>query len=196
MIFEEKAFLPYFMPVLQAIFITMLITSEYSTETIKDPVSLGFSRGKIYISKLIMVSLGSILMMLVAILTTGITSIFIFGFYGAFSLYDFLLLLRMFFIHVLLYSAYGSIFLMIAFLIKNIGGTMAFTTFFSLILGSLSSVVGNSYYGRILLLMNFSSTAMPHPQVVDIRMAIAVAISYLILCSSIGGLTFKMQDIK
>jgi ABC-2 type transport system permease protein len=196
MFFQEKAFLPYFIPVFQAIFITMLITSEYITGTIKDSVSLGFSRMKIYISKLITISMGSILMMLAAIFTIVITSIFVFGIYGSFSMYDLLLLVRMFLIQVLLYTAYGSIFLMVAFLIKNIGGTMAFGIFFSLILGSLGSVVGNSYFGRILLLMNFSPTAVPHPQAVDIRIAIAVALSYLILCSGIGGVTFKKQDIK
>ncbi|AEY67424.1 ABC transporter permease [Clostridium sp. BNL1100] len=196
MIFKEKAFLPYFMPVLQAIFITMLITSEYNMGTIKDPVSLGFSRTKIYMSKLITISVGSLLMMLVAILFTVITSILVFGIYGSFLISDMLLVFRMLLIQGLLYTAYGSIFLMIAFLIKNIGGTMAFAIFFSLILGSLGSIIGNSYFGRILLLMNFSPTAMPHPQVVDIWIAIAAALGYLILCSGVGGFTFKKQDIK
>ncbi|MCM0648933.1 ABC transporter permease [Clostridium swellfunianum] len=196
MMFKEKSFLPYFMPVFQAIFITMLITSEYSTGTIKDSVSLGFSRMKIYMSKLITVSVGSILMMLAAFITTGITSILVFGIYGSFSMYDLLLFIRMFLIQSLLYTAYASVFLMIAFLIKNIGGTMAFSIFFSLILGSLSSIFGNGYLGRVMLLMNFSPTAMPNPQAVDIRIAIAVALSYLILCFSIGGFTFKNQDIK
>jgi ABC-2 type transport system permease protein len=196
MLFQEKAFLPYFLPVFQAIFITMLITNEYSTGTIKDSVSLGFDRTKTYTSKLIAVSVGSILMMLVAIFTTAITSIFVFGIYGSFLMYDLQLLVRMFLIQVLLYTAYGSVFLMIAFLIKNIGGTMAFSIFFSLILGSLGSVVGNSYLGRILLLMNFPPTAVPNPQAVDIRIAIAVALAYLILCFGIGGFTFKKQDIK
>ncbi|MCT8975266.1 ABC transporter permease [Clostridium sp. CX1] len=196
MLFKERAFLPYFIPMFQAIFITMLITSEYSAGTIKDSVSLGFSRSKIYISKLITVSVGSILMMLVAIFFTVITSIFVFGIYGSFTTYDLLLLVRMFLIQSLLYTAYASIFLMIAFLIKNVGGTMSFSIFFSLILGSLGSVVGNSYLGRILLLMNFSPTAVPQPQVVDIRIAIAVALFYLILCLGIGGFIFKKQDIK
>lgn len=196
MMFKEKAFLPYFIPVFQAIFITMLITNEYSTGTIKDSVSLGFSRAKIYMSKLITVSVGSVLMMLVAIFFTGITSLFVFGIYGSFSMYDLLLLLRMFLIQSLLYTAYASIFLMITFLIKNIGGTMAFSIFFSLILGSLGSLVGESYLGRILLIMNFSPTAVPHPQAVDIRIAIAAGLSYLILFSGIGGITFKKQDIK
>ena len=102
MLFMERAFLPYFIPLFQAIFITMLITSEYSTGTIKDSVSLGFSRRKIYMSKLITVSVGSILMMLVAIFFTIITSIFVFGIYGSFSMYDLLLLLRMLLIQVLL----------------------------------------------------------------------------------------------
>lgn len=196
MLFKERSFLPYFIPMLQAIFITMLITSEYSTGTIKDPVSLGFSRTKVYISKLITVSVGSIIMMLVAVFFTGITAVFVFGIYGSFSMYDLLLFVRMFLIQSLLYTAYGSIFLMIAFLIKNIGGTMAFNVLFSLILGSLGSMVGDSYWGRILLLMNFSPTAMPHPLAVDIRLAIAAALSYLILCVGIGGFTFKKQDIK
>lgn len=73
---------------------------------------------------------------------------------------------------------------------------MTFSIFFSLIIGSLGSVVGNSYLERILLLMNFSPTAVPNLQAVDIKMAIAVALSYLILCSSIGGIVFKNQDIK
>lgn len=196
MLFKERAFLPYFIPLLQAIFISMLITSEYSTGTIKDSVSLGFGRSKIYMSKLITVSAGSIIMMIVAVFTTGITSIFVFGIYGSFSMYDLLLLIRMLLIQGLLYTAYGSIFLMIAFLIKNIGGTMAFSIFFSLIIGSLGSVVGNGYLGRTLLLMNFSPTAVPNPRAVDMRIAIAVALSYLILCLGIGGLAFKKQDIK
>lgn len=196
-LFKERTFLPYFIPMFQSIFITMLITNEYSTGTIKDSVSLGFGRTKIYISKLIMVSLGSIFMMLVAIITIVITSIFVFGIYGNFSMYDFILMVRMLFIQALLYTAYGSVFLMIAFIIKNIGGTMAVNIFISLIIGPpLASLVGNSLLGRIVLLMNFSPTAAPHPQAMDIKIAVAVALSYLILCLSIGGLTFKKQDIK
>lgn len=196
MLFEEKAFLPYFIPVFQAIFITMLITNEYSAGTIKDSVSLGFSRTKIYMSKLITVSVGTVLLILVAIFTTGITSVFVFGIYGSFSMNDLLLLVRMLLIQLLLYTAYGSVFLMIASLIKNIGGTMAFSIFFSLIIGSLSSVFGDSYIGRALLIMNFSPTAVPHPQAVDIRIAIVVASTYLILCTGIGGFIFRKQDIK
>lgn len=197
MLFNEKAFLPYFIPMFQAIFITMFITNEYTTGTIKDCVSLGFNRMKIYMSKLITVSVGSILMMLVAIFTTEITSIFVFGIYGYFSMYDLLLLVRMFLIQGLLYTAYGSIFLMISFLIKNVGGTMAFNIFLSIMIGPpLASIIGDSYLGRILLLMNFSPTAIPHPQGVDISIAIAVALFYLILCSTIGKFTFKKQDIK
>lgn len=63
-LFKEKSFLPYFIPVLQAIFITILIVSEYNTDTI--------------------------LIMLVAILSTGITSIFVFDIYDSFSIYDLL----------------------------------------------------------------------------------------------------------
>lgn len=55
MLFKEKSFLPYFIPVLQAIFITILIVSEYN--------------------------IGTILIMLIAILSTGITSIFVFDIY-------------------------------------------------------------------------------------------------------------------
>lgn len=196
MLFEEKAFLPYFIPALQAIFISMLITSEYSTGTVKDAVSLGYNRTSIYLSKLLTVSIGTIFIILVAVFTTAITSILVFGIYGAFTMQDFILLLRMLLIHYLLYTAHGSMFLMIASLIKNIGGTMAFSIFFSLILGSLGSVVGNSSWGRGLLLMNFSPTALPQPQGVDITIAIMVAFSYLILCTCIGGLSFIKQNIK
>lgn len=195
-LFREKSFLPYFIPLLQAIFISMFITSEYSTGTIKDAVSLGFERWKVYMSKLITVSAASFFMMLAAAFSTGITAIFVFGIYGSFSVYDLLLFIRMFLIQGLLYTAYGSVFLMIAFLIKNIGGTMAFTILFSLIVGSLGSVVGNGYMGRILLFMNFTPTAAPHPQAVDITIAIAAALAYLTFCLGIGGFIFKKQDIK
>jgi ABC-2 type transport system permease protein len=196
MLFEEKAFLPYFIPALQAIFITMLITSEYSTGTIKDAVSLGFGRIGIYLSKLITVAVGSIVIMLVAVLSTVITSIFVFDIYGTFTMYDFFLLIRMLIIQALLYTAYGSIFLMLTFLIKNVGGAMAFNILFSLVLGSLSSIVGSSMAGRLLLLMNFSPTAVPNPSTMDLAIAIVVSLFYLMLCSGIGGITFKKQDIK
>ncbi|WP_426348995.1 ABC transporter permease [Alloiococcus sp. CFN-8] len=196
MMFKEKAFLPYFMPVFQGIFITMLITKEYNTGTIKDSVSLGFSRWKIYFSKLITVSLGSILMMLSSAFVTAVTAIFVFGLYGTFSLQDLLLLLRMLLIHGLLYSAYGSIFLMTAFLIKNIGGALVFNIFFSLIIGSFASLLGNGYIGRILLISNFSPTAVPYPLGIDLKLAIAAALSYLIIFTGIGGVTFKILDIK
>lgn len=196
MLFVEKAFLPYFIPALQAIFITMLITSEYNTGTIKDAVSLGFTRTNIYLSKLINVSVGSIVMMLIAVITSILTSVYVFGIYGAFNMTDLLLMIRMLLIQALLYSAYGSIFVMLAILIKNIGGAMAFNILFSLILSSLGSVVGNGYMGRALLLMNFSPTAVPHPQTLDLEIAVIVAFSYLVICSGIGGFTFKKQDIK
>jgi ABC-2 type transport system permease protein len=196
MLFQERAFLPYFVPLLQSIFITMLITTEYATGTIKDPVSLGFSRSKIYLSKLSMVSLATIFMLLLAIIVSGLTSILVFGFYGTFTFLDMLLFIRMFLIQIVLYTAYASLFLLISFLIKNIGGTMAFTIIFSLVLGSLASMVGNSLIGRILLIMNFSPTALPHPSQTDLMLAMVVAISYLILTTGIGLYIFNKRDIK
>lgn len=196
MLFKEKGFLPYFIPVFQAIFITMFISNEYSTGTIKDPVSLGFSRIKVYLSKLITVSIGTIIMMLLAVITTAISSLIVFGLYGTFTLTDLILFIRMFFIQTLLYTAYGSLFLMIAFLIKNIGGTMAFNIFASLILGSLSSLFGNGYIGRLVLLMNFSPTAVSNPEAIDLIIAIVVGLSYLLISITIGGFTFYKQDIK
>lgn len=194
MLFREKAFIPYFIPLFQSIFITMFITNEYNTGTIKDSVSLGFSRMKVYISKLITVSVGSILMIIVAIISVEITSFFVFGIYGSFSMYDLLLIVRMILIQGLLYIAYGSILLMIAFLIKNIGATMIFSIFFSLIIGTLE--VGSSYWGRILINMNFSPNAIPQLQEMDMIIGIVVALSYLILCSAIGGFIFSREDIK
>lgn len=195
-LFNEKAFLPYFIPLLQSIFITMLITNEYSTGTIKDSVSLGYNRIKVYLSKLITISIATFIMMFIAIFFIGITSIFVFGIYGNFTFFDLLLMIRMFLIHGLLYTSYASIFILIAYLIKNIGATMAFSIFFSLILGSLGTLLGSSSIGRALLLMNFSPTGVPHPQIIDIIIAILVALSYLIICSVIGIYLFKKQDIK
>lgn len=196
MFFAEKSFLPYFIPLLQAIFITMLISGEYSSGTIKDPVSLGFSRGKIYLSKLVTVSVGTLLLMLAAVLTIGVLSPLVFGFYGSFSMVDLMELVRMLLIQGLLYTAYGSLLLMIAFLIKNTGGTMAFSILFSAIYGSLGSFFGEGVLGRMLLMSHFTLNAVPQPQGSDMGIALSVALGYLILFSGIGGFMFKKQDIK
>lgn len=196
LLFQERSFLPYFVPLLQAISITMLVTTEYATGTIKDSVSLGFSRPKIYLSKLITVSIGTIILLLVALVISGLTSVIVFGFYGSFTMIDLLMLVRMFIIQSLLYTAYASLFLMLAVAIKNIGGTMAFTIIFSLILGSLASVFESSSIGRLLLVLNFPPTAIPQPLGGDLRIGFVVAFCYVIVTLGIGSYIFTKRDMK
>ena len=194
--FNETSFLPTFMPIFQAIFITMFVTSEYTSGTIKDGVSLGYSRTKIYLSKLITVSVGSIIMMLAAIFSTGLAAILIFGIYGSFSINDLLQLVRMAGISGLLFIGFAGIFLMVGTLVKNMGHSMAINICIVIFLGFIVSGAGDTVWGRIWLLMNFAPNAVPQPEIAGIKMAIAVALTYLTGCSCIGAFSFRKQDIK
>ncbi|KON87987.1 hypothetical protein AF332_14920 [Sporosarcina globispora] len=196
LLFNESGLLPTSITIFQAIFITMFITTEFNTGTIRDSVSLGYGRIKIFTSKLITVFSGSIIMMFAAIISTLIVSILVLGVYGSFIVNDLFQLALMMLVEGLLFMAFASVFVMIAFIIKNTGGAMSVSICLILFFDFAVSGAQDGLWRYLWLLMNISPVAVPNPEIDSIKIAITVAFSYLIVCIAIGGFVFNKQDIK
>lgn len=194
--FSENAFLPIFLPFAQGIFITMFITGEYNHRTVREPVALGYSRMKIYLSKWITISVATLIILLLAVILTGISAIFVFDLYGTFTIIDFWQLLRMLFIQVILFLAFASLFQMIAVLLKNMGVVMAVSIFLVILLNSSAMGFINSIVGKALLIMNFAVNAVEEPSVENMVTAIIIGLSYILITNVVGITGFQRQDLK
>lgn len=108
-----------------AIFSAVFITAEFAYGTMKNIVSKGFERYKVYISILIPVIAASFIMSAINFLvSTALASIFI-GSVGSFDGDLLLKTLRFVGIEMLLYAAFVSLFVMIALIVRHNGGVIA-----------------------------------------------------------------------
>lgn len=196
LMFKEQSFLPYVMTIVQSIFITLSVTYEYDSGTIKDPIALGFNRIKIYLSKLIVLSAATWIIMLAGVLTTIFSVSIVFGIYGSFGFIDGIWMLRMLLLQGLLFCGYTSIYLVLAMLIKKSGVSMAFNLIFSFILVSLPSIIRSFSWSRLFLPMNFEPIAMPQPILSDIYLVAGIAVLYLLITNIFGVFIFIKQEIK
>ncbi|WP_433941536.1 ABC transporter permease [Paenibacillus lautus] len=190
--FHEVGLLPSMLPAFQAVFITMFLTAEFGTGTIRDAVVLGYRRVPIYLSKLAIASFGSVVMLAAALFSAFAAAFLVVGRSALFSFTELLALLRSMSVLVLLFLAFASLFVMLAFLIRNTGGTMAVCLGVILVCGFAVSGAGRNWWP----MMHISNVAVPNPDGGAIRWAVFVAFVYLSGCSIAGGILFSKQDIK
>ena len=187
-----------------SIFIAIFIASEFSWQTIKNIVSRGFSREKIYISKLISCSLTSIIItfsyVLVAILYATIKS----GF-GKLPSHFVLSLIKMILLECLVVISITSLFVMIVFLIKGIAGSVATNLLINFFSGDLIVIAITLLLEKILKkdidvgkywLFSYNNIFGSFSLNNDVIFrGIIVCVLSFIVFTAIGIISFKKRDI-
>lgn len=182
-----------------AIFIAIFVACEYSCGAMKNIAAKGYSRIKIYMSKNIIVILGSEIIAILTVITlVGISGI-LWGFDGlTVSMWkdigQFLA------INLLLNASVASLFVMVTSLVRNIGGGIAINicvlSFFPLILGGIELIAKNkisiSKYWIMDIITQASSFDIASN--VIIKMIIAAVIYFIATCG-IGMFFFQKRDI-
>lgn len=121
-----------------AIVIGVFVGSEYSMGTIKNSVSRGFSRNKVYASKLIF-SVGVMLLtVLCYLLGTMIAAVSMFGFRSEGNASDIMLVLSAYLCE---FIAVSSIYVWISFWLKSTGHSIAFSLVIPMLISSVLQVV-------------------------------------------------------
>lgn len=189
--------------ILLAIVISIFITAEFSYGTMKNIVSKGYQRPKIYLSKLITMVIMTLIMLIVGFLSGTIAVTIITGKLGTFTGTYLWEVMRVVGIETLLHIALASVFAMIAMVIRNNGGSIA------------GSIIGVSLFGTLIYQLlelifknkvKFSQYSLQYniglyrldiaPPMDDIIRSIIVGIAFLVLSTVIGIIAFKNTDIK
>lgn len=188
--------------IFMAIFIAIFVTAEFTHGTMKNAVSKGFSKIKIYLTKLITMTAATYIMVLVMLLIGFAAGTIVTGNFIAEG-DNFALLLRMVAIELLLHLSLTAVFVMIGMIIKNNGGTIAISiigifTFGPLIYQLLDmlfdpkkSFTNYGLQNNIkFFYLNLEKTSD------DIIRAILVGLAFFVVTTAAGLLTFRKADIK
>lgn len=189
-----------------AIFSAIFITSEFTYGTMKNIVSKGFERYRIYFSIFIpMVAATFIMAAFNFLVSTSLASAFI-GSFGTYNGDLLLKTLRFVGIEMILHTAFVSMFVMIAIAIRHNGGVIAIDififTFGRLIYQFLELIVRNVF--KIDIKFTFSDYSLQN----NIFMAIStingehilrpilVGLSFLVVTMILGIISFEKTDVK
>ena len=188
---------------LLAVLVSLFVGSEFNNGTIKNIASRNYSRGKIYLSKLIVcIITGVVFTLIYAAVSTAVSSA-LWGF-GDISAGYWPEFFKAAGIELLLGSAFVSIFVMFSMLIRQNGGSLAanicFLEFISLLV----------MLGEMLLKKLFHITATLSNYLIDTNMTavsagltratairgVTVAVCFVAAAAIIGIVSFQKRDIK
>ena len=188
---------------LLAVLVSLFVGSEFNNGTIKNIASRNYSRGKIYLSKLIVCIIAGIVFTLIYAAVSTATATALWGFGDIPSGYwtEFLGAAG---IELLLGSAFVSVFVMFSMLIRQNGGSLAanicFLEFVSLLV-TLGEMLIKKLFDKTITLSNYlidtnmSAVSSDLTRTVAIR-GITVAVCFLAAAAFIGAASFKKRDIK
>lgn len=191
---------------LATIFLSMFIPSEFGFGTIKNMASRGISRINIYLSKLIVGIFTSIVYTIFVSLCGFVSGSIMWG-VGEIKGNEGLDLLKMFGLFILAEICLQSVFIMVGFLVRHMGGTVAINLGIYVVISQvIFPIVDYAVKAWPLLGYNINSseywvgtytqtfTAMNIEQDI-INKGIIVCLVYFVLSTVIGVLDFCRRDI-
>lgn len=188
---------------LMAVLISLFVGSEFNNGTVKIIASRNYSRLKIYLSKLFVGILASVLFTLVFVLAATLTATALWGFGDVSGSYASQLLLKGA-LELLLGASYVSLFVMFSFLIRQSGGSLAanicFLEFTSLVV-TLGEMLIHHFLGRTVTLSDYlpdmCMTALTqNPDRNTLLRAALVGVCFLLVPTLVGAANFRKRDIK
>lgn len=188
---------------LMSVLISLFVGSEFNNGTVKIIASRNYSRLKIYLSKLFVGILASVLFTLVFVLAATMTATALWGFGDVSGSYASQLLLKGA-LELLLGASYVSLFVMFSFLIRQNGGSLAanicFLEFTSLVV-TLGEMLIHHFLGRTVTLSDYlpdmCMTALTqNPDRNTLLRAALVGVCFLLVPAVLGAASFRKRDIK
>lgn len=187
------------------IFISLFVPNEFSFGTIKNMISSGQSRVSIYLSKVII----GIFTVASYVIINGVASLILGNILwgsGDFSRDDYLKILRMIALFIFVEVTMQCFFVMIGFLIRKSGGTVATNLLSTMFIAGITTTINflaykwfnienlksdkylPSFYSNVFL-----SLDIPQEEIIT---GLIVCVVAIIIFSSIGIWTFIKRDIK
>jgi len=182
---------------ISAVVVSIFVGSEYSMGTLRNPLTRGHSRTKIYLSKLIVTTLASLAV--IGLYTAGgtVSGCIMFGFSSSVSAGDILLTLLC---YLLLFLAVVSFYVMVAVLTKKTGYAIAFSMIVPMLISSLASVIKIGYadFDKISRLWLFDTVISTQKlvQSSEAYIPMIAAAVYFALFTALGMLMLRKQEVK
>lgn len=181
------------------IFIATFLAPEFSYGTMKNGLSRGANRIKVFLSKFLVSSCASVFMILLYIPVLLLAGTVVWGFdpNGIFSLSGFMSILST---QMLLAIAFAALFTFISMSIRSYGGAMA-TSIMCIIMGgklfsSIGSITGLTTLDKFWLEWGYSNMSKFDPVSGDLMFGIFVALGWMIVSIVVGSILFKKMDVK
>ena len=194
--------LQYFLPmgfniVFIGIFVAIFVSSEFTFGTMKNTLSRGADRIKVFFSKFTVCSCAALVMLIAFILAILASGTILWGF-GTVTLSA---MLNMVLLQALLIIAFTALFVFISMTMRSNGGAIATNiicvTMASTLLGALSMLFGGSIdLSQYWLSTSVSKLATLTPASGDVVSGIIIAICWAVGSILIGTILFKKQDVK
>jgi ABC-2 type transport system permease protein len=181
------------------IFIATFLSPEFSHGTMKNVLSRGANRIKVFLSKFLVCSCASVLMTITYILALLLAGTVVWGFNpnGIFSLIG---LINALAVHSLLAIAFAALYTFISFSIRSYGIAMATIIMCVImggkIIGAIGSIVGMDSLDRFWLEWGVSSMSTYAPVSSDVMQAIFIALGWAIASIIAGSVLFKKLDVQ
>ncbi|AJA47116.1 ABC-2 family transporter protein [Clostridium pasteurianum DSM 525 = ATCC 6013] len=187
--------------ILLSVLIASIVAGEYSSGTIKNMLAYGKRREYYYISKLIAISIGFVIILGIMVTVTTVGSTILYGWGVPFDINQALQLLKIFIATSIVGLGIISFIMLLSTLIKSNGITIILgVVIFSLLPTIISFLYGKyTWFDKIYestLPYNWALVTSVHAVNSDILKAIAVGIITLLLTLSAGIFVLKSQDIK
>lgn len=180
-----------------AVMVSIFVGSEYTMGTLKNAVSRGYSRSMLYGSKLMVSAAATVWVVLVYVLGGLVPGMVMFGFSGELSAGTILLILAAYLVQFL---AAVSFYMMLTVLCRRTGYAVAFSMIVPLLMSALINVVkiGNKDFDRAARFWLFECIGQTQTLCTEgsAFLPFAVALIYLVLCTAVGLLVFRRQEIK
>jgi ABC-2 type transport system permease protein len=182
-----------------SILVILFTISEFSMGTIKNVISVGVERYDYYLSKLVVVSGTSVIILLMAILSKFITGLFIPDLNHSIDIPVLFGLIRLILLQSMLHIAFASTILMVTVIVKNgmavLGISVSVIFFFTLILPTINSPAIKAI-NEFWLGLQIKIAAMANSTTGELTKAAFIGLAYLTLSTCIGLLVIRKQDIR
>lgn len=192
---------------LASIFISMFVTSEFSYGTIKNICARGVDRYKVYLSKLMISVFTTVAYSVFASICGFIAGSIMWG-VGEFKQDEFLQILKLFGLFLLAEICLQSVFVMVSFLVRHMGGAIAINlgimmsadiVIFPILDFAIKKLDWFKFEGSVSKYWVGNYTAQFLSKDVEqsvINLGIIVCLTYLVISTLIGIFDFYRRDVR
>lgn len=173
-----------------------LVAKDYQRGVNKDSISYGHNRINIYIAKSITIYIGITILITLLLGGSTIVGSILKGFGVEFNIQIVLSMVKFALLLSLVMLSFASIFMVIAIITKSKSNVIAIGMFFIMLTTFIAGEKNLFIFNKnnpIYMLMDICEQ---NPSIETVKYMILSCITTITLCTIIGSLTFKNQDIK